>query len=239
MESTLSGVRRQLAIRTRPWRRRLRPRNYKEHYVQKLLDRYSSPTYFEIGVRHGDSFRWVDAGRKIGVDPVRQPEMGTPLAGEEFYEATSDDFFAKLAGDVLRTRCIDVALIDGLHEFSQVVRDFHNVEQYISPKGVVVLDDFNPRSAELASDVPTGAAWNGDVWKLAPYLRSIRPDLRLRTVDADQGVGIVDGFGDEPTAADHRVVDECKALDYSYLRDNRRDLLGLISPDEFDAGRVP
>ena len=165
--------------------------------------------------------------------------MNTPLEGEEFYEATSDDFFANFAGEVLRTRCIDVALIDGLHEFSQVARDFHNIEQYLSPNGVVVLDDFNPQSDELASDVPTGAAWNGDVWKLAPYLRSTRPDLRLRTVDADQGVGIVDGFGDSPSAPDERALAECKALDYSYLSENRRDLLGLISPDEFTTERVP
>ena len=63
----------------------------------------------------------------------------------------------------------------------------------MNPGGVIVLDDLNPLLERYSSDQPTGGHWNGDVWKIAAFLNGERPDLLLRTVDADQGIGIVAG----------------------------------------------
>lgn len=226
-----------LIERTRPMRVRLFPRRYKESYVNVFLDGLAAPTtYLEIGVRKGYSLRAVNAARKIGIDPVRTEEMRDLRPNEEFFALTSDEFFASIAADVLKPRSIHVAMIDGLHEFTQVVRDFLNLELYMREDGAVFLDDFNPVSAERAAETPTGDDWNGDVWKLAVLLRRWRGDLSVSTVDADEGVGVVTGFGgtaEQPPGIPETAVDECKRLDYSVLAASRKELLGLIRPGEF------
>ena len=109
--------------RSRPIRRVMTPRQFKETYVNEALGDRSASTYLEIGVRDGESFRTARAGRKVGVDPVRHPALAALRTGEEFYEVTSDRFFAQLADQVFRESRVDVALIDGLHEFRQALRD--------------------------------------------------------------------------------------------------------------------
>lgn len=223
---------------TRSARMRLAPLRYKETYIRAALESCAQPTlYLEIGVRRGDCFRFVDADRKIGIDPVRLEQMRNLRPEERFVEVTSDDFFAGVAPAMLEPGSVSVALIDGLHEFRQIARDFLNLEPYMHPDGVIFLDDFNPRTRERAADVATGGAWNGDGWKLAPLIRTARPDLYQRTVDADEGIGVVTGFGRaariEASARIDEAIEACKALDYSELETARADMLGLVSPRQF------
>lgn len=219
-----------IARRTRPLRRRITPREFKETYINEALARVPDAVYLEIGVRDGESMRIVRAERKIGVDPLRSAEMRTLRPGEEFYEKTSDAFFAEDAGSVLGDARIAVALVDGLHEFSQALRDVLNLEPYMREDGIIVVDDCNPPSRERAVDTPTGGVWNGDVWKIAAYLKDERPDLTYFTIDADQGIGIVSGFSGPQVAAlpPGETVQRYKQLDYSYLDRNRTDVLGLV-----------
>ena len=224
-----------LAEVSRPARRRVTPKRFKEWYINRALDACSNATYIEIGVRRGESFRIARAARKIGVDPVRTVGMDILRDGEEFFATTSDDFFLTRARSVLEPKSVDVALIDGLHEFRQVVRDLLNLEPYMRKDGFIFLDDFNPRTPQRGSELPTEGPWNGDVWKLAPFLSNARPDLQFWTVDADEGVGVVTGFGDAPQADVGTVMEECKHLRYGDLKRDRPALLHLIRPTEFDA----
>ena len=229
------------------YRRRLtrlaRPDHYKESYVRRALACYTDPTYLEIGVRDGESFRLARAHRKLGIDPVAWPELRQLKPGEEFYELTSDEFFAERAPEVLERASVDVALIDGLHEFRQVVRDLLNLAPYMRPDGVVFLDDMNPLSRETAAenppgdiDVPEGGVrWNGDVWKIAPLITRALPELTIRTVDADNGVGIVGGLALAHADGLGAEIDRCKALDYSELESSRTAMLHLIAPADFAA----
>jgi hypothetical protein len=213
----------------------MRPQGFKESYINRALSTYGEPTYVEIGVRRGESFRLARATRKIGIDPVAMPEMSHLRHGEEYHEMTSDDFFAQRAPQVLQQASVHVALIDGLHEFRQVANDLLNLEPYMRDDGIVFLDDLNPRTREKASDVPTGEAWNGDAWKIAAFVARARPHLQLRTVDADQGVGMLAGFA-AVTVPDLDVeIAECKALDYRTLERSRASLLNLIAPGDFGA----
>lgn len=227
--TVLNRFRNEIGRRSRPLRRVITPRQFKETYVNEALEDRRSPVYLEIGVRDGESFRLARAARKIGVDPVRRPALARLLPGEEFHEMTSDAFFVSVAHRVLADTQIDVVLVDGMHEFRHALRDLLNLERYLRSDGVVVLDDCNPRIADQATDVGDGGAWNGDVWKVAAYVRHERPDLTFRTVDADQGIGIVTGFGrpaDDPAPS---AVDRYKALPYEYLDLNRREVLGLVA----------
>lgn len=224
------SLRSELGRRSRPVRRLMTPRQFKETYVNEALRQRSDSTYVEIGVRDGESFRLARASRKIGIDPVRRPALASLRQHEEFFEMTSDQFFDKLASDVLQDRLVDVALIDGLHEFRHALRDVLGVERYMRKDGVVVLDDCNPRSEGAAAETGDGGAWNGDVWKVAAYVRQERPDLSFITVDADQGVGIVVGFGATTHVPAVETVERYKALPYSHLNRDRASLLGLVAP---------
>ena len=143
---------------------------------------------------------------------------------------TSDQFFSEVAEKLLGDARIDVALIDGLHEFRQALRDLLGLERYMHSDGVIVLDDCNPPSAARAADVGDGGPWNGDVWKVAEYVRRERPDLSFVTIDADQGIGVVSGFGTPVGMPIRAVLESVKSLSYDYLDRNRNDVLGLIPP---------
>ncbi len=219
----------------------VKPDRYKESYIRRALATCRDPTYLEIGVREGNSFRAARAARKLGIDPVAHAQMKQLGPGEEFFELTSDQFFAERAAERLKRESVDVALIDGLHEFRQVTRDLLNLEPYMHPHGIVFFDDINPRSRAMASELPPsaldvrgGEPWNGDVWKIAVLLARARPDLTLRTVDVDNGVGVLSGFGSGASATElERAIEECKALDYSELENARASVLHLIAPGEF------
>jgi Methyltransferase domain len=225
-----------LAKVSRPLRRRIVPNRFKETYVNRALARRNRATlYVEIGVRDGESFRLARADTRIGIDPERWPTMARLEPGERFFEVTSDEFFDLQAEAVLEESSVDVALLDGLHEFRQVLRDFDNLERFMRPDGVVIVDDCNPQSAERASDVPIGGAWNGDVWKLAAYLVAERPDLDVTTIDADQGVGVITGFGRPKPAIDEATIENYKSLPYVHLEASRSRILNLRPPSSFDS----
>lgn len=216
-------------------RRTLHPARYKETYINQALAGRSRPTtYLEIGVRDGVSLRAARADRKIAIDPCQLPAMAVLRRNEEFFKTTSDEFFDKYAPAALTERSIDVALIDGLHEFRQVLRDVTNLERYMRPDGIIFLDDCNPGDARRAAPIREGAGpWNGDVWKIGPYLAGERPDLRFTTLDADQGIGLVTGFGSQPRPEpEESVVRRYKDLSYDHLAANRVALLNLVPPEQ-------
>jgi methyltransferase family protein len=114
---------------------------------------------------------------------------------------TSDDFFANETAS-LEQHGIDVALIDGLHTYGQVVRDVENTLRYLRDDGVIVLHDCNPAHASSACPVTSYAdfraqnhwwnlRWSGDVWKAIVHLHSTRDDLRIAVLNCDFGVGLV------------------------------------------------
>lgn len=143
---------------------------------------------------------------------------------------TSDQFFEEEATLALGESMIDVAQVDGLHEFEQTLRDVLNLERFMAPGGLIVLDDCNPRTRERAGDVVTGGAWNGDVWKVAAFLVNERPDLHYVTVDADEGIGLVNGFSGNHAFPTAETVAIYKKLDYSLLDEKRDQVLNLIPP---------
>ena len=168
----------------------------KETHINRALSFCRGSTYVEIGVREGDCFRQIAAARKVGVDPSPLPTGYVLASGESFHQMTSDEFFASDADQALADRSIDVALVDGMHEYVQTLRDVMNLERLMSPRGTVFIHDCNPKTRARAEDSRNPESlWNGDVWKVAYYLRTHRPDLRFFTLDCDFGLGVLTGFG--------------------------------------------
>ena len=148
-------------------------------------------TYLEIGVRGGASLR-LAAGDAVAVDPA--PHLRRPRPGVRLFTTTSDHFFEDEATDALAAG-VDLAFIDGLHLFENVLRDFMHVERYASPSTVVLVDDVLPAHPVQGRRERETAVWRGDVWKITDVLRRHRPDLTLTLLDSSpSGMLLVTGL---------------------------------------------
>lgn len=220
--------------------------------VQRALQGRVDPVYLEIGVSKGQAFQRISADVKIAVDPAfrlssRTRELADAKGREtHYFETTSDAFFQNEA-ELLERHPVDVALIDGLHTYEQVVRDVEYTVRHLREDGVIFLHDCNPpfelagRRAESWEDFIAAqkgplviGLWNGDVWKAIVHLRSTRPDLIVGVLKCDQGVGFV--RRGTPDSMLPYTPEQVAALTYADLKTDRRRLLNLRPPryvDEF------
>jgi len=210
----------------RYFKRKLLIDHFKETHINRAIKATGAQTYLEIGVRNGDGFHQIKAPRKIGVDPDRQNY--TEKYNEIYYEQKSDDFFAQEADILFTNNKIDIALVDGLHEFQQALKDIINIFKYISENGYIFIHDCNPPT-EKHESTRDGSNWNGDVWKTLLYLKKHHPELKYFTLDCDFGVGVVYGFSQlpAPLSFSPEKVSLCKSLDYNYLNTHRQEVLNL------------
>jgi hypothetical protein len=142
--------------------------------------------YLEIGVQFGYSLSLATCPA-IGIDPY--PRV-TASGQQAIYAMTSDDFFAQIG---LTLPPIDLAFIDGMHLFEYALRDFMNVQRFMTGNGVVVFDDVLPYNAAIAGREPLPGDWTGDVWKIYPILQ--RYDLDATLIDVSPtGVLVVSNF---------------------------------------------
>lgn len=214
---------------TRAWlRKEIDVDKQKETHINRALKTRPNATYVEIGVRDGLCFSTIAAARKIAVDPAPQAPEKWLKAGERLFSETSDEFFKIHAADVIGAQGVDVALVDGLHEFTQALRDVLSLERYMKQDGVIFIHDCNPpmRKHVVESD---GGAWTGDVWKVACYLVRRRTDLSFMTLDCDWGVGVLRKFKTSKTARmpTAKELEAFKAMDYDTLARDRKGLLHL------------
>ena len=131
--------------------------------------RYKPRTYLEIGVALGRS---LALSRRetcaIGVDPDtadrRKQLFLSPENYPVLFKTTSDTFFAQAdLHDLLKAGSLDMAFLDGLHLFEQVLRDFMHVEKYSSPQTMVFIHDGLPINRLVAERERKTAFWVGDV----------------------------------------------------------------------------
>ena len=189
--------------------------------LERLHQHLRPRTYVEIGVRRGLSLGAALPGtRMVGIDP--NPEIADPRVADvaSIFEATSDDFFRdhdlRLEFDRLP---VDLAFIDGMHLFEFALRDFANLERYAQPESVILVHDVLPESPEMATREFKGMGWCGDVWKLVPCLRDVRPDVRVAVIDTEPtGIALITGLDPFSTT----------------LRDHHDELVEKYVPLEFE-----
>lgn len=160
-----------------------------EHYhlLRLAQQRLKPRRYVEIGVAAGKSLALVGAGTSaIGVDPETAVEdtlcFHSPETTASLFKLTSDDFFQQGRYEqTWGTQPFDMAFIDGLHLFEQVLRDFINLEQRAAADSIIFIHDSLPISIAGAERERTTMVWTGDVWKAIVCLKSVRPDLEIVT----------------------------------------------------------
>ncbi len=174
--------------------------------LQTLIHQRKLKNYLEIGVCNGHVFFRIRSNFKIAVDPA--PIFDTlRIAGKlllnphnfynRYFKKTSDDFFAQDAVRVFAGKKIELALIDGMHEYEFALRDVENTLLHSKEEVVLVLHDCNPQTENAASsfcqwqDRNMAETWNGDIWKTILHLRCLRGDLTCFVLDVDHGLGVV------------------------------------------------
>ena len=192
-------------------------------------------SYVEIGVSKGNSLALVKKCTKaVVIDPCPNI-LNTIEAPYKLYPITSDEFFSSY--DLLKeldTSRLNLAFIDGLHHFEQVLKDFINIERYSDKKTIVILHDCLPvtRISTVREYIPV--FWCGDVWKIIPILKTYRPDLNINIVPTSpSGLGIVTNLDSSSTVLQGKydqIVHEYfnQEIDYDFLDSDKIKTFDLI-----------
>ena len=173
--------------------------------VKTLMEQKNLKNYLEIGVFNGGVFFRVQSKFKIAVDPgfafdafrkIGKTIINPYNLFNRYFQKTSDDFFERDAVRVFGKKKIQLALIDGMHEYGFALRDAENTLNYLTDDGVILMHDCNPKMKEHAGTYEEwktkgGGHWNGDVWKAVVHLRSTRNDINAFVLDCDHGLGII------------------------------------------------
>jgi len=112
-----------------------------------------------------------------------------------------------------------------------------NSLNHLNPGGVIICHDMNPvkkawqldRNSEEWKERrdKTGLGlWTGGGWKAWVELRSELEDVYMRVVDTDFGCGII-------TRGKQSKITIPEKLPYNYLEANRKEVLNLISVEDF------
>lgn len=197
--------------------------------INQLIEKNNYVNYLEIGVRDpNDNFRKIKAAHKDGVDPANI--RGTTDIN---YPVTSDEFFELIKDQDIK---YDIIFIDGLHLWEQVDKDITNSLNHLQPNGTIVLHDCNPIKEEhQIREYKPGAHWNGDVWKAILKHRVENASIKLTVVNTDEGLGVMT-FGKEKKYT-NPVLDSFKTygdVPYSFLNENRNDILNLVSVEDWE-----
>jgi hypothetical protein len=188
--------------------------------INYLIEKYKLVNYLEIGVFQGENIRKIKAPHKDGVDPGNEGYV----VSEVNYPMTSDDFF-ELIKDHEDIK-YDIIFIDGLHHADQVEKDIKNSLKHLVLNGFIVMHDCNPVSYETQIVPRETIAWTGNVWKAFVEFKMNNPTYECCVIDTDFGVGIIKNIG-----TDCKIIDRID--DWNYFDTNRKELLNLISWEEF------
>jgi tetratricopeptide (TPR) repeat protein len=210
------------------------PGDYYFDVLTRVIGHLKPRTYVEIGVFQGASLKLASSAKAIvGIDP--DPKITWALEPNmKLFPMTSDAFFASHdLGVELGNRRVDLAFIDGMHQFEFAMRDFANVERYCHPDSVILVHDCYPVDAESAGRDPRDTRWSGDVWRLIVLLKKYRPDLQIHTIGtAPTGLAVIQNLDPQSTYLldNHdRLVEEFVGLDYSYLQEDKPAKLNLFA----------
>ncbi len=212
--------------------------------LQDLINLTQAQNYLEIGVAEGHCFCFLSAPQKVGVDPAKAPELVESQIkdGLSYYQLTSDKFFRD-HGDMYQSNKIDIAFIDGLHTYEQVMLDFENCYKYLNDNGIIVMHDCNPSDAIMASSLSDyelyvnekktkgesfQGTWCGDVWKSVLHLRATHDDISIFTLNCDFGIAVIKKG--KPESMLDLSVDQIANMSYAELELNREEYLNLKSP---------
>ena len=193
--------------------------------INHFIEKNNFLNYLEIGVFDGNCIRKIIAPHKDGVDPGTEgfivPEVNYPLSSDNFFELIKNHPEIKY----------DLIFIDGLHYSEQVKKDINNSLNHLVDGGIIVLHDCNPPTLGHSIVPRKQVEWNGDVYKAFLDFRGKNIHTSF-VIDADWGCGVIIKDGKENTNIQKEIKKGIES--WEYFDKNRKQLLNLISVNEFE-----
>ena len=208
--------------------------------INKLIEKYNYKNYLEIGLNNGKCFKQIKCKHKESCDPFiydverdhkyfeqdkeavfEDGVLRKEIADLCTYMMTSDEMFEK------NNKKYDLIFIDGLHERHQVIKDIKNALKHLNKKGHIVIHDCLPQEYDHQVVPRISGLWNGDVWKVLPYIKS--KGVKFYVIDTDFGCGVIP----------YQDIDfDIEDFDYDYYEyfgdiEKRNELLNVKSVREF------
>ncbi len=213
----------------------------KDYYavLHAVHGKYRPATYLEIGVAQGRSLALVGKQtRAIGIDPDTAEQGRMMFISPEncpmLFRTTSDDFFERAdLPALLEADTIEMAFLDGLHLFEQTLRDFINVERFSDPETMIFIHDGLPVNRLVAERDRKTAFWVGDVWKIIPCLKEVRPDLEIITFPVQpSGLTLIRGLDPKSRILERQfdvITNHFRELELPESWEERNRLLNITS----------
>ena len=156
------------------------------NYFSKTI---SAENYLEIGVLSGLTFSKIEIKNKTAVD--RKFSCDPKTLGGSYSEKTSNEYFETLDKNVK----FDMIYLDGDHTFEQTLVDLMNSMEFLSDKGLIILDDVYPSdylsslsdhhlALKLKAETnETNRNWMGDVYKTVAFAKKFMPHFNYATAE--------------------------------------------------------
>jgi hypothetical protein len=193
-------------------------------------------TYLEIGVHRGKTIALAGADTlTIGVDP--EPRIEVPLGPNvRIFTERSDTFFARSdLAEIFGHRPLDLAFIDGMHNFEFALRDFIGAERLAARRSTILVHDTFPLNRVTADRERATTFWSGDIWRMVLALKKYRPDLAIHTIaTAPTGLTMIRGLDPGSRVLGEQleaIIAEFIALDYSAIESDKAAAVNLMPND--------
>lgn len=191
--------------------------------INHLIYKFNYNDYFEIGVGDGSNFNLIKIKNKFGIDPEPYKESKS----KNVYLMTSDEYFDYI---IQPNQKFDLIFIDGSNLENQVTKDINNSIKHLNKDGCIIIKNCNPTNKvyqrENFYNNGQYLPWNGTTWKSYAKLRMNNPNLSMRVINCEWGIGIIK-FGRQ------KCYSKIDNLKYNHLDMDRCNLLNLISVYEF------
>jgi len=194
---------------------------YRSALIQSVIDKISAKSYLEVGVHSFSTFSQIVCDLKVAVDPLPRYTSFVKRDNERVIEITSDEFFSK-NGDKF-----DVIFLDGFHEANQLKRDIDSSLDILNDEGIIFCHDCNPAGYFHQAFPPNR---NGDCWRAFVGIVSKRGDLDAFVINRDQGMGVIRKNNKNQDNIEYTISD----ISFKDFEENKRELLNLISKEEFN-----
>lgn len=198
--------------------------------------------YLEIGVAKGSTFFAVQAAQKHAVDPRFRfdPSSRRAFSNETYHPSTSDQYFHASLGN---ERPFDLIFLDGLHTYSQTLRDFLASQALAHSRTVWLIDDTVPsdpiaadpdlqrvQAARRAEDRANDQTWMGDVFKVVAFIDSFCPQFSCFTTEGHGQTVVLPlpRSSAEKRFSSLQAIDQLSYVDVLLLRSN------LLAPTPFE-----
>ena len=181
--------------------------------------------YLEIGVAKGATFFNVEAIEKHAVDPRFRFDTRTRSSykNEIYHAMTSDEFFNE---NLQNPFSFDLIFLDGLHTYSQTLRDFLASQKLAHSKTIWLIDDTMPtdaiaaeadlsrvREARAAQGRPDDETWMGDVFKVIAFIDAFLPQFSCFSLEG-HGQTLILPIPRQQISGKFKTTEEIENLNY-------------------------